>query len=173
MDLYHVLSMIVIRVKHLVVGHACTRDKLNSTHQNVYFFFKVHLLIYISRQIVSLVFNIIFETAPPPPLRYFLTIDKGFDFKIWMKAMQHRPWLLLLLVVWSFRLKILLKQAICLVRWLNFITSHFFPPIPKFRICVKTLVADCDWGQTNTRLSQPLKTRTDNCALTKANYKIE
>lgn len=64
MDLYHVLSMIVIRVKHLVVGHACTRDKLNSTHQNVYFFFKVHLLIYISRQIVSLVFNIIFETAP-------------------------------------------------------------------------------------------------------------
>lgn len=41
MDLYHVLSMIVIRVKHLVVGHACTRDKLNSTHQNVYFFFNL------------------------------------------------------------------------------------------------------------------------------------
>lgn len=75
MDLYHVLSMIVIRVKHLVVGHACTRDKLNSTHQNVYFFFKVHLLIYISRQIVSLVFNIIFETAPPLLSDIFLLLN--------------------------------------------------------------------------------------------------
>lgn len=76
MDLYHVLSMIVIRVKHLVVGHACTRDKLNSTHQNVYFFFKVHLLIYISRQIVSLVSNIIFETAPPLLSDIFLLLIK-------------------------------------------------------------------------------------------------